>query len=143
SRMLPAVLLSVVSALLVGFLRPAAYSVAFVFLAAWFFSPALALRVSLPPAKQEEPLPETDAKFLRSIARRTWRYFDTFAAAAENALPPDNFQETPQPVVAHRPPPTNGGLFLLSTVAANDFGWIGTEEMLERLEATFASIARL
>jgi cyclic beta-1,2-glucan synthetase len=143
SRMLPAVLLATASALLVWFLQPAALPVAFVFLAAWLFSPAAALWVSLPPPTQEEPLPETDAKFLRSIARRTWRYFETFAGATENALPPDNFQETPQPVVAHRTSPTNVGLFLLSTVAANDFGWIGTAEMLDRLEATFASIARL
>ena len=41
------------------------------------------------------------------------------------ALPPDNFQETPKPVVAHRTSPTNIGLYLLSTVCARDFGWLG------------------
>ena len=51
-------------------------------------------------------------------------------------LPPDNFQEDPNPVVAHRTSPTNLGLLLLSTTAARDFGWIGTLETVERLEAT-------
>ena len=34
-------------------------------------------------------------------------------------LPPDNFQEDPKPVVAHRTSPTNIGLYLLSVVAAS------------------------
>ncbi len=143
SLMFPAVLLAAASAVLLALVRPAALPVSLVFLAAWLVSPAVALRVSLPPRAREEPLPESDAAFLRSIARRTWRYFETFAGAAENALPPDNFQETPEPVVAHRTSPTNVGLFLLSTAAANDFGWIGTKEMLERLETTLATLARL
>ena len=45
-------------------------------------------------------------------------------------LPADNFQEVPQPEVARRTSPTNIGLSLLSTVAANDFGWIGTVDMV-------------
>ena len=77
------------------------------------------------------------------MARRTWRYFDTFVRAEDNHLPPDNFQETPKAVVAHRTSPTNVGLALLSTVAARDFGWIGLEDMVDRLEATFASLGRL
>ena len=34
-------------------------------------------------------------------------------------------------------------MYLLSTVTARDFGWIGTVEMVERLEATLATIASL
>jgi hypothetical protein len=44
---------------------------------------------------------------------------------ADNFLPPDNFQETPKPVVAQRTSPTNIGLYLLSVTAAHDMGWIG------------------
>ena len=51
-------------------------------------------------------------------------------------LPPDNFQEEPEPVIAHRSSPTNFGLYLLSVVAARDFGWISLHEMASRLEAT-------
>src|SRR5262249_19930481 len=68
--------------------------------------------------------------------RRTWRFFETFVGSEDHALPPDNFQEDPQPVVAHRTSPTNVGLYLLSTMAAHDFGWLGTLEMLDRLAAT-------
>src|SRR3546814_5952574 len=58
-------------------------------------------------------------------------------------LPPDNFQEDPKPVVAHRTSPTNIGLYLLSAIAARDFGWAGTTETIERLEATFGSMQKL
>ena len=58
-------------------------------------------------------------------------------------LPPDNFQEEPKPVVAHRTSPTNLGLYLLSVTAARDFGWIGMLETVERLEATLETMSRL
>src|SRR5256886_5926744 len=38
----------------------------------------------------------------RLVARRTWRYFETFVTADDHMLPPDNFQEDPRPVLAHR-----------------------------------------
>ena len=58
-------------------------------------------------------------------------------------LPPDNFQEDPKSVIAHRTSPTNLGLYLLSVIAARDFGWLGTLGALERLEGTFATMAKL
>jgi len=86
---------------------------------------------------------EKDRRLLQSTARRTFRFFEAFVGSDDNNLPPDNFQEDPKPVVAHRTSPTNIGLALLSTVAARDFGWIGTIEMVERLEASFAAIQKL
>ena len=71
------------------------------------------------------PLSAADARSLRLIARRTWRFFETFVTAEDHMLPPDNFQEEPTPVVAHRTSPTNLGLYLLSVTAAHDFGWLG------------------
>ena len=110
--------------------------------AAWMLSPFLARWISRPPGLPAElTIAAGDARALRLIARRTWRYFETFVTAADHMLPPDNLQEDPQAVLAHRTSPTNLGLYLLSTVAARDFGWIGTLDMLERLEATVAEMA--
>jgi cyclic beta-1,2-glucan synthetase len=80
---------------------------------------------------------------LRLIARRTWRFFETFVVPSDNMLPPDNFQEDPAPVVAHRTSPTNLGLHLLSAVVARDFGWSGTAETVDRLEVSLAAMQRL
>jgi len=45
----------------------------------------------------------------------------------ENWLPPDNFQEVPVSIIAHRTSPTNIGLSLLANLTAHDFGYINTE----------------
>ena len=113
------------------------------FAALWVLSPLV--RVGEPAASPAGHLSVStaDAFALRLIARRTWRFFETFVTAEDNMLPPDNFQEDPRPIVAHRTSPTNMGLYLLSIVAARDFGWSGTLDALERLEATFATMGKL
>jgi cyclic beta-1,2-glucan synthetase len=118
------------------------YAVPFVIL--WLAAPLVARAVSRPsPADVRTQLSPEDAAALRLIGRRTWRFFETFVGPEDNALPPDNFQDDPKPVVAHRTSPTNIGMYLLATVTARDLGWIGTCDMVDRLEATLASIERL
>ncbi|MFI0472005.1 GH36-type glycosyl hydrolase domain-containing protein [Halomonas sp. HMF6819] len=110
----------------------------------WLGAPALAAYLSRPPiGAPGRSLKQAQRLALRSVARRTWRFFETFVTAEENHLPPDNFQEDPQPVIAHRTSPTNLGLYLLSTVAARDFGWAGTLATLARLERTLATMRGL
>ena len=112
--------------------------------ALWLLSPAVARWISLPPRPgRRAVLSDEQARALRRTARRTWRYFETFVTPVENDLPPDNFQESPTPAVAHRTSPTNIGLYLLSVVAARDFGWIGSKQAIERLESTRATMARM
>ncbi len=112
--------------------------------ALWVLSPAVARWASSPPpAAGHLSIRATDISALRLIARRTWRFFEKFVVAEENMLPIDNFQETPKPVIAHRTSPTNIGLYLISVVAARDFGWLGTLDLLERIEATFAAMDKL
>lgn len=125
-------------------LAPASQPLVLPLLALWLAAPALAWRSSrrtLPPA-QDATAAET-GQALRQIARRTWRFFETFVTAAEHHLPPDNFQEDPKPIVARRTSPTNMGLYLLSAIAARDFGWAGALQTADRLEATLASMGAL
>ena len=121
-----------------------AWMVATPIVALWVLSPAIARWISLPPAPERQAaITDAQARALRRTARRTWRYFETFVTAADNWLPPDNLQEDPAPVVAHRTSPTNIGLYLLCVVAARDFGWIGAARAIERLEATLATLTRM
>ena len=107
-------------------------------------SPAVAYWVSLPASESAAAdLSSDDVRALRLTARRTWLFFETFVAPEDHALPPDNFQDDPHPVVEHRTSPTNIGMYLLATVTARDFGWIGTIEMVERLEETMSTIGKL
>ena len=110
----------------------------------WLLAPAAAFWMSLSP-KLEDALASSpeDRKTLRLVARRTWRYFETFVTADDNFLPPDNFQEQPKPQIAHRTSPTNIGLYLLSIASAREFGWLGLTDAVEKLEATSAAMRRL
>ncbi|MGI8469778.1 MAG: GH36-type glycosyl hydrolase domain-containing protein [Pyrinomonadaceae bacterium] len=130
---------------LVGVLHPKSLIIAAPFLILWTFAPFIAFRLSLPRIKRREKseLSENDIELLRLAARRTWRYFETFVGESEHWLPPDNFQQDPVDVVAHRTSPTNIGLLLLSTLAARDFGFVGTLETIERIELTCMTLERL
>ncbi|MCR4616246.1 MAG: hypothetical protein K5756_08885 [Clostridiales bacterium] len=80
---------------------------------------------------------------LTSYAAAMWRYFTDNCTEENNWLPPDNVQETPVFRVARRTSPTNIGLTLLCIFAAHDFGFIGSEEMLSRLDKTISVVESL
>ena len=143
-RMAGAVAIGAVGAVLIVYFRPHNAWLAAPFLILWAASPAVAVWISVSPLVAGRlAVSEVDARALRLVARRTWRYFETFVTAGDQMLPPDNFQEDPRPVLAHRTSPTNMGLYLLSAVSARDFGWSGTLDFVERVEATLATMLRL
>src|SRR5262249_49649185 len=92
---------------LVWWLHPAALPAAGPVLAAWTLSPLVAFWVSQPRARREPALTLEDRLYLRRAARKTWDFFETFVTDEDNGLPPDNYQEDPKGVVAHRTSPTN------------------------------------
>ena len=143
-RMAGAVVLAFGAFLILAIGTLHALPVALPFLILWAASPAVARTISLPPpAPSAKVLSPADALALRSVSRCTWRFFETFVSEADHWLPPDNFQEAPNPVVAHRTSPTNMGLALLTVLSAHDLGWIGTWEAVERLESTLATLRQL
>jgi len=143
-RMRGAIFLAAAAGTLVVLLEPSRAAEAAPFLLLWSLSPAVARWVSRPPAPApQQRLPPADTAVLRATARRTWRFFEAFVGSDDAFLPPDNFQEDPKPVLAHRTSPTNMGLYLLSVVSARDFGWLGLLDTLDRLEATLATMRRL
>jgi len=125
-------------------LKPEALAVATPFVLLWVLAPAVAWRISIPSeVPTTRALSPQEMRSLRLIARRTWRFFETFVDQEEHLLPPDNFQEDPEPARAHRTSPTNMGLYLLSAMAAHDFGWIGVLDTAARLEATLQTMDKL
>src|SRR5215831_15794064 len=119
-------------------------AVAALFVALWVLSPAVARWISRPVATRPPDELGADARQrIAAATRRSWRFFETFVTAEDNWLPPDNFQDDPRPVVAHRTSPTNIGVYLLSTVAARDLGFIGTLDAADRVGATLSTLADL
>ena len=111
---------------------------------AWALSPVWTWWVSRPrPQRRADALSPADRDYLLGVARDTWRLFERCVVPQDHHLPPDNLQTAPHDMVAHRTSPTNIGLYLLATMCAREYGWIGRRDALDRLEATLAGLQTL
>ncbi len=120
-----------------------AFLVSTPFLILWFLSPAIAWRLSLAEKEETPDFTAEQSKFLHLSARKTWSFFERFVNDSENWLPPDNYQEHPDPVIAHRTSPTNIGLALLSNLTAYDFGYITMNELIFRTNKTLKTMHKM
>jgi len=109
----------------------------------WFASPVIVWWISRPITFRRKRLTTDQVIFLRKIFRKTWSFFETFVGPEDNWLPPDNYQEYPVEVLAHRTSPTNMGLALLANLSAYDFGVILAGQLIERTAKTLQTMAGL
>ncbi|MFO0929954.1 MAG: glucoamylase family protein [Gemmataceae bacterium] len=143
AQMWPGTALAVLVAATLACLRPEALAGAAPWLLAWAISPLIAWLISLPSRPRSVPVTAEERRALRRLARKTWLFFERFVGAQDNGLPPDNYQEVPGAKVAHRTSPTNIGLYLTSTLAAHDLGYLPLSRVADRLEMTFDTLDRL
>ncbi len=109
----------------------------------WLLAPTITWWTSKPLPKEASVLTGGQNIFLHKMARKTWSFFEHFVGQEDNWLPPDNFQEQPVVLIAHRTSPTNIGLSLLANVSAHDFGYITTGQFLERTENTISTMKKM
>ena len=136
-------LLALGASVLLFFLGNPPSWIIFGFLALWLVSPAIAWWISLPLKEKRVEFSTDQIYQLHKLARKTWSFFETFVCAEEHWLPPDNFQEYPQAVLATRTSPTNIGLTFLSTLAAHDFGYVSLHGLTVRLTRTLETVEKL
>ncbi len=142
-RMMPALVLTVGTALLVVSVKPVALWVAAPVLVLWLLAPLVAHEISRSLERVAEDLSAAERRKLRTLARRTWLYFEQFVGPEDNWLPPDNVQMGGNSATAHRTSPTNIGLLLQSTMSAHDLGYLGLVDLSLRLKQTMEVIGRL
>lgn len=136
-------ILAIALATFLMFVRSAEWMVWAPVTALWLLSPLIAWWISKPLLPDIADLTEAQQLFLRTVARKTWRYFAHFVGPLDNWLPPDNFQEYPAQLIASRTSPTNIGMALTANLAAYDFGYISVGELLRRTESTLKAMESL
>ncbi|HET9834664.1 MAG TPA: glucoamylase family protein, partial [Vicinamibacterales bacterium] len=141
--MISSPIIAVVVALLVSITHPNALSSALPFVMLWTVAPGIAYWLSIPVGPRERPLTGREQRQLRRIARKTWRYYETFVTEADAWLPPDNYQDGDDPRLARRTSPTNIGMTLLATMAAHDLGYLTTSMLVRRLDNTLTTLEGL
>ncbi len=135
--------LAICMAAMLAVSAPQTLPVAGPLLALWLLSPAIVWWISRIIPRRQDALTKEQTLFLRRMARKTWAFFETFVGPEDQWLPPDNFQEHPAPVVAHRTSPTNMGLALLANLTACDFGIISAGKFLDRTMKTLRTMSTL
>jgi len=113
------------------------------FLLLWIVSPGVVsfLGQHLPASKTK--LSDEQKNYLRELSRKTWSFFQNLVTEEDHWLPPDNLQQYPIPVIAHRTSPTNIGLSLLANLAAYDFGYTTFSDVIDRTTRTFTTMNKL
>ncbi len=115
------------------------------FLLLWVAAPAVQYWIGWQrrSVRKLERVEIEDQRYLRRVARETWRYFDDLVGPKHNWLPPDNSQEALRVEVADRTSPTNIGMWLMSAVSACDLGFLTPEQMVDRCTATVETLERM
>ena len=113
------------------------------FALAFLLFPLLLAALSRPLPKKPRELSVQSKALLTRYAFDHFSYYVKYVTEEDNYLPPDNMQETPVRAVAHRTSPTNVGMYLLSCLAARDFGFINSQELLKRVLKTLETIEKL
>lgn len=134
---------SVTASALVSVCYPLALPYVLPVLLVWLTAPLFVWWISCPIEVETPEFTQDQTLLLHRIARKTWNFFETFVTATENWLPPDNYQEIPEPVVASRTSPTNIGLSLLANLAAFDYGYLPAGKVIERTQRTFETMNKL
>ena len=142
-RMMVAPLTATLTGIGIILFNPSAWMAACPLLCMWVVSPGVAWWISLLIPSKVIKLKDPQRHFLRNMARRTWRYFETFVTADDNWLPPDNVHVNPTEIIASRTSPTNIGMALLADLAAYDFGYCSVGRVLSRTQSTFATLSKM
>lgn len=115
----------------------------FLFIGIWLVSPWIISQLSKIKESKAYVLSGEDILYLKTVARKTWHFFHTFLRKEDNYLMPDNFQEDPKEVVAHRTSPTNIGGQLLSCNIAYQLGFINICELENLLSNTLSTMVKM
>lgn len=109
----------------------------------WIFAPFCAYLLSRPYNTKRAEIYENRLDEIKRQVRDMWGYYEKYCNRKNNYLPPDNVQYAPVFRVCHRTSPTNIGMYLLSCLAVYDFNIISTDELLQRIDRTLASVEAL
>lgn len=94
------------------------------------------------PARYELRKFKDNKEFLDAIGRSTWRYFED-AVDKKNNIVLDHVKVGNFPMVGLYTSPTNIAMDLMSTIAANELGYISRETAAKRIEAVFKTLGKL
>lgn len=102
----------------------------------------LKLSAELMPPKQASALGYKRKKALVEQMGKMWRFFEEYVTDAENHLPPDSVQFSPDGIL-HHASPSGIGTYLVCCLAACDKKFIDVRTMAIRIQNTLQTVEKL
>jgi cyclic beta-1,2-glucan synthetase len=133
--------LSILLAVLVWAVRPAALPAAAPILVLWAASMGFSGWLNRPPRAVNRRIAKADADWLRGSAEKICRYFRDWSSPATNWLIPDSVREDGEPAL--RLSPTNLGMLLNARIAAMHFGVTTLAEFIHDTRQTLDRVVGL
>jgi cyclic beta-1,2-glucan synthetase len=142
-RMIRVIILVGLISIAILLTNTAAFLAALPLMLIWLLAFLILYWINQPIDFRPAPITQEQRRRLRSLARRTWLFFEQYMGPEDHWLPPDHYQESPRGITAHRTSPTNIGLGLLSVQAAYDLGYLGILDLASRLRSMFEGMDKL
>ena len=83
------------------------------------------------PSSRPELTRRRSRRTLQTVARATWKYFETFVGRRRSLAAARQRAVDPEPRIAHRTSPTNIAMGLLATLSAHDLGFIDADALVD------------
>lgn len=100
------------------------------------------LLAEMMPKKEPDMLSYRRKKALNEQAEKVWKFFEEYVTEADNNLPPESVQFSPDGI-AHVASPAGIGTYLVSCLAAYDKKLIDLYAFTTRIERTLETVAKL
>ena len=109
----------------------------------WLITPFFMYKISLVKQKSKTILQESESKYLKEVAQKTWQFFKDYLTPENNYLIPDNYQEDRKTLIVQRTSSTNIGLSMLAVISAYDLGFEDLETTMDLLSKIINTIDEL
>lgn len=100
------------------------------------------LLAEMMPKKEPDMLSYRRKKALNEQAEKVWKFFEEYVTEADNHLPPESVQFSPDGI-SHVASPAGIGVYLVSCLAAYDKKLIDLYAFTTRIERTLETVAKL
>ncbi len=111
----------------------------------WVITPyimqVISKEITSKPAK--DVITTEESNYLLEIAKRTWKYFESYLIPENNYLITDNYQEDRKQKIVGRTSSTNIGLSLLAVISSYDLQFISLEKAIDLLDNIIKTIEKL
>ena len=109
----------------------------------WLTAPLLMWELGIKFEQDRRDLNAPERAEVEQLARDTWRFFDSLTVAEHHYLIPDNYQLNREQKADYKTSPTNIGYSLTAIVSAQQLGFIGKDEAVERVEHIIGTVEGL